>query len=54
MNERGADSELGVDRGRKPRSIWLPLVDDIKANIRNIRSQQAADHKGKAPRQPGG
>src|SRR5437016_11983856 len=52
-DERGTNPELGAKRGRKPHSIWLPLIDDIKANSRNIYPQQGAEDKWNAPCQLG-
>ena len=52
MNEeQGMDLELGSERGGKPRSIPLPLVDNVEAHARHIGPQQCPHRKGNAPRE---
>jgi len=52
-DECGTNPELGAKGGRKPHSIWLSVIDDIKPNSRNIYSQQSVDHNWNAPCQLG-
>src|SRR4029077_11641051 len=52
-DELGTNPELAAKGSWKPHSICLTLIDDIKANSRNVDSQQGADHKWNTPRQLG-
>jgi hypothetical protein len=51
--EHGTNSEFRAKGSRKPHSIRLPVINNIKVNPGKICSQQGADHEWHATRQPG-